>query len=335
VFDMLVRRGDETLKCQATLVANLEPYRCPVLGILPERGKLPDAGVLVRLTVPGTPAARAGIVPGDRVVSLEGEPVADAADLRSRIARRKPADKLSLEVVNGKDRREIDLVLASAATTLPDGLPVPSVDPDAAPGREVPLKLPQWKNNVAAYLPKAYSTESQHGLLVWMRCVTDEQATLDLWKKHADSHGMVIVLIDPSSSERWLPGEAELIRDVLRLCKKKFSLDSNRIGVGGQAGGGALAYRTATRERDGLSGCIVFDARLSGPQITDRPESRFGLLIGRSDKGTLTDRLDRAAKLLRKGGLPVTVVPHEGAADRLNDGDVAAITQWIDLLDQI
>jgi serine protease Do len=334
-FEMLVRRGEETVKCQATLVANLEPYRCPVLGILPERGKVQDAGVLVRLAVPGSPAASAGIVPGDRIVSVDGEPVTDAADLRGRIARRKPSDKITLGIAGGGNQRNVDLALADHATTLPEGLPLPSVNPDAAPGREIPLNLPQWKNKVVAYLPKAYAAERQHGLLVWMRCVTDDQGGLELWKKHADSRGLIVVLVDPSSSERWLPGETELIGDVLALCKKKFSLDSNRVVVGGQAGGGALAYRIAARERDELRGCVVFDARLSGPQIFDQPENRFGLLIGRSDKGTLAERLDRAVGLLRTGGLPVVVLPRDGAADRLNGSDVAAMTRWIDLLDQI
>lgn len=334
-FDMLVRRGDGTIECQGTLVAELEPYRRPMLGILPQRGQQEEPGVSVRLAVPESPAAQLGIVPGDRIVSLDGEPVVDAADLRGRIARRKPDEKISVDVVSGTDRRKIDLVLAPAATSLPDNLPPLATDPDAEPGREVPLALPQWKNKIEAYLPKAYSGDRKPGLLVWMRSTADEPSGLAPWKKHADSRGLIVVLVEPSATERWLPSELELVRDVLQLCKKRFSVDSERIVLGGQAGGGALAYGTVAVARDELSGCIVFDANITRRVVTDRPGARFGLLIGRSNTGRLAERLDRAADLLRKGGVPLVLLPREGAADRLADRDVAAITRWIDLLDQI
>lgn len=334
-FNMLVRRGDETIHCDATLVAKLEPYWCPVLGILPERQESEEKGVLVRLVLPESPAARAAIVSGDRIVSLDGEPVADAADLRAQIARRKPAEKVTLELETPAERKKLDVQLEVTATTLPDTLAIPVIDPEAKPGREISLTLPERKNEIKAYLPKGYAEDRQHGLLVWMRSVTDEPGKMGLWKQHADGRGIIVVLMEPSSKERWLPGDADVVRDVLRLCKKRYSVDPNRLVVGGQAGGGALAYRTAARQRDELSGCAVLDARLTGSRITDHPDNPFRLLIGRSDKSRLAEGLDRAADLLRKGGLPVITLPRNGAPDRLTDQDTAAITRWIDLLDEI
>ena len=332
---MLVRRGDKTIESEATLVAKLEPYRCPVLGILPERENAEKPGAAVRLAIPESPAAQADIRPGDRIVALDGEPIADADDLRSQIARRKPADKIALEVVKGEEKRSMGVTLAEALPSLPENLSVPPIDPDAPAGREVPLALPERNNEVKAYLPKAYTADEPHGLLIWLRSVTDEPAKLALWKQHADSHGLVVVLVEPSSTERWLPSEAGLARDVLQLCKKRFSLDPRRLVVGGQAGGGSLAYLVATRERDSLTGCIVFDARPAGPQLTDQPDNRFGLLIGQSDQGRLAEVVDRIVTLLRKGGLPVITLPREGPPDRLTDQDAAVITRWIDMLDQI
>lgn len=332
---MLVRRGEETIRCEATLVATLEPYRCPVLGVLPQRGTTQGEGVLVRLVLPGSPAAEAKIVPGERIVALDDQPVSGADDLRNRIARHKPGDKVALDVAGEQHRRKLELTLAAIATTLPDDLPTPPIDPEAAPGRAISLNLPEWKNQVTAYLPKGYSSDNRYGCLVWMRAITDDKGDLGLWKSHADNRGLIIVLVEPSSAERWLPGETELARAVLRLSKQRFSLDSERVVVGGQAGGGTLAHRVAALERDELRGCIVFDARLAGPQITDRPDSRFSLLIGRSDKSTLAERLEGDLGLMRKAGLPVVVVRRDGAADRLTGGDMAAVARWIDLLDQI
>ena len=335
VVPMLLRRGDETIECEATLVARLEPYRCPVLGILPQRKQAQEPGAPVRQTIPDTPAALAHIAPGNRIVSLDSQPIANPDDLRSRIARRKSGEKVVLEVQDGSQQRKVEVTLATSATKLPPNLPAPAIDPEAEAGREVPLTLPERQNKVKAYLPKAYTKEMPHGLLIWMRAVTDKEASLDLWKQHADRRGLIVVLVEPSSKERWLPAEAELVQDVLRLCQKRFAVDSRRLVIGGQAGGGALAYRTAARERENLSGCIVFDALLAGPRLTDTPDNRFQLLIARSDKGRLAERLDRTSKLLREGGLPVIVLPREGEPDRLTDADAAAITRWIDLLDQI
>ena len=335
VVSLLVRRGDRTVECEATLIAKLEPYRCPLLGILPSREKAAAPGAVVRLTLPNSPAKQAGLTPKDRVVSLDGEPISNAEDLRSRLARKKPGDKIALGVHDGTQRRDVDLSLAGSATTLPEKLPVPPIDPEAKPGREVGLTLPQWKNEVKAWLPKAYSQDRHHGLLLWLRSTTDGAASFDLWKKHADSRGLIVVHIEPSSKERWLPEEANLVREILKLSKKKFTIDPRRIVLGGQAGGGTLAYLVAAREREDLSGCALFDARLAGPRITDMPDKRFSLLIGRSDKGRLAERLDRLANLLREGGLPVIVLPRNGEPDRLTDHDAAAIARWIDLLDRI
>lgn len=332
---MLVRRGDKTIESEATLVAKLEPYRCPVLGILPERKKSQGPGAAVRLTIPDSPAAQVDIHPGDRIVALDGDPVADADDLRSRVARRKPADKITVEIVKGEEKRSVDVTLAEALTSLPENLPVSPIDPEAPAGREVTLALPERNNEVKAYLPKAYTADESHGLLIWLRSVTDEPAKLALWKQHADSRGIVVVLVEPSSTERWLPSEADLARDVLQLCKKRFALDPRRLVVGGQAGGGTLAYLVATRDRDTLTGAIVFDARPAGPQLTDQPDNRFGLLIGQSDQGRLAEVVNRVVNLLRKGGLPVITQPRKGPPDRLTDQDAAVIARWIDMLDQI
>ena len=73
---------------------------------------LPQAsGALVSDVEPGSPAARAGLEPGDVIVGVEGTPIAVAHDLPRQIARRKPGEKVSIEVRGKKGTRTVTAAL--------------------------------------------------------------------------------------------------------------------------------------------------------------------------------------------------------------------------------
>src|SRR6185295_17586142 len=56
-------------------------------------------GALVSAVSKDSPAAKAGIVRGDVIVSLEGQPVTDSNSLRNRIAATRPGSEVSLGIV--------------------------------------------------------------------------------------------------------------------------------------------------------------------------------------------------------------------------------------------
>ena len=60
------------------------------------------AGVTVDQVGTSTPAARAGLRPGDRIVSIGGEPVADIPDLRLALLDRAPGERVRIEVERGE-----------------------------------------------------------------------------------------------------------------------------------------------------------------------------------------------------------------------------------------
>ena len=83
------------------------------------------SGTLILEVVPGSPAAQAAltparqapdgrIIPGDRIVAVDGAPVADAEDLRNALARHSVGDQITLDVANGRGTREITLTLVPA-----------------------------------------------------------------------------------------------------------------------------------------------------------------------------------------------------------------------------
>ena len=73
-------------------------------------------GVPVLRVVPGSPAAAAGLQPGDVVLGADGQAVKRTADLIAGVAAKKPGDKVILQVRGvavGSAARSVDLTLGS------------------------------------------------------------------------------------------------------------------------------------------------------------------------------------------------------------------------------
>lgn len=68
-----------------------------------------EEGVLVVRVPDGTPAADAGLLAGDVIVSVNGAAVDDVSSLRRRISRVRSGDPIRLEVVRKNQRRTIEL----------------------------------------------------------------------------------------------------------------------------------------------------------------------------------------------------------------------------------
>jgi putative serine protease PepD len=64
--------------------------------------------------VPGGPAERAGVQPGDVIVAIDGKPVADSSELIVAIRSRRPGDTVTLTIRRGGDERKIDVTLTAS-----------------------------------------------------------------------------------------------------------------------------------------------------------------------------------------------------------------------------
>ena len=78
-----------------------------------DKGK---TGALVASVQPDTPAAKAGVQPGDVIQSVNGVSVANARDLAVDVANVKPGDALKLDVVRGGSNQ----TLSTTAEVMPD-----------------------------------------------------------------------------------------------------------------------------------------------------------------------------------------------------------------------
>ncbi len=88
-------------------------------------------GAIVDQTMPGTPAAEAGLKPGDVITAVNGKPIKDAGELTVQIGSMKPGDRVQLSYLrNGAEKtaeatlaQQKTATLASAETPQNEGAP--------------------------------------------------------------------------------------------------------------------------------------------------------------------------------------------------------------------
>ena len=68
-------------------------------------------GADINVIEPGSPAEVAGLELGDVIVAVDGDPVDDATDLTTTLARRRPGDTVELTVVRDGDPRRVEVEL--------------------------------------------------------------------------------------------------------------------------------------------------------------------------------------------------------------------------------
>ncbi|MFP3901851.1 MAG: S1C family serine protease, partial [Acidimicrobiia bacterium] len=72
-----------------------------------------DGGAIVASVEDGSPAAAAGLERGDVVTDVEGEPIADAADLTAAVRSQQPGDTVTLTYRRDGDERTADVALGT------------------------------------------------------------------------------------------------------------------------------------------------------------------------------------------------------------------------------
>jgi serine protease Do len=79
-------------------------------------------GALVAEAVPGSPAASAGIKPGDLILAFQGEPIQNPHDLTRRVAGTPPGTKVAVRVARNGREMPVEVTLGR----LKDAPPAPS-----------------------------------------------------------------------------------------------------------------------------------------------------------------------------------------------------------------
>ncbi len=160
----VVRAGKEVTINNLELVGKLKVVANSFLGILPMRDD-PKLGVEIRYVYPNSPAAKAGLKPGNRIVRyglgtrLRGFRGNESgrAELASFLSSQQPGTQIKLEVLQGKEKKSISVALTDfPGTSMKDKDAPPEKLPPIATRKKAkePLEKPNAKRPKIDKKPK-------------------------------------------------------------------------------------------------------------------------------------------------------------------------------------
>lgn len=303
----------ETQLVEATLVDGLPPYRRPMLGILPKA--VPEGNpVEVSWVVPEGPAAKAGVMEGDRLQSLQ-TPGAEARVIESReqlaalVASLSMDDEVVLRVARGDASLDLDLqpVAASCLLPPPDAL---AADPPA------PVAIESLTAPEAAAAPMAVIPELEEGTPMGVLIHfgpphgAATEADAEPWRAAAGRYGMAVVLPGSAEADRWSRDDLPGLARSLETLRGRGVVDPTRIVCSGEAAGAAFAWLTAETFAGRIRGVALIDGSI--PRRSEVPQAAPGrplsVLFGRPAEGWTPE--DASRQRQDEERLDDALVPH-------------------------
>jgi len=339
---LAVLRGNQRLERELTLAEKIEPYQQPSLGVLPMRDSSPS-GVKIRYIFPGGPAEKFGLVAGDVILSIDGQEVNDREEIIEALMEYEPDQVIDMEVIHEGKKESKKLTLGGLSGSLPPAA-LPAAYEKPTPGKAeglqigtVKLKIPEFPNDVFAYVPESYNPAVQYGLVVWLHGQGgfEWENILSNWKPLCDEHDLVLLAPKSADARRWTPREADLVNQLMRQIIRQYNIDPLRVAVHGHESGGTPASIIAIRNRETIRALAVVDALLAVlPQEND-PQYRFEVYIATSGKSPTGRSLEKALDKLRELKIPLTVKKLGDDSRYLNSEELAELARWIDMLDKL
>lgn len=382
---VVIRRGSgekaKEIETEVTLADKLPPFLHPFLGVLPARS-MPSAdqpveetdeaatpgddvedetsssdekakpeakteGLALRAIWPDSPADKAGLRAGDRIIRLGEKKIADLNAAMAELNAKSPGDELQLVAKREDEELEFDVELAELPENVLDATDLRAGDDkeaadlaDLGDPKLRTLKLPEMSQTARYLQPPA--TGPAPGLLIWLgdgKEATAEAMAAD-WQRTCIRDRLVLLMPEPADAGGWTNDDLEYLARLLQTAGSRWRIDPRRVVVAGEGKGGQLAYALALRGRKLVRGVAVVDSPL--PRTLEVPENnpneRLAVLSVETQNTPLSLLIRKDLEKLAAAGYPVTQVVRRGEESQggaLDGATRSKIGRWIDGLDRL
>ncbi len=338
--------GRDLVEATATLVAELPPWRRAVIGLVAatadaERDGAGEEGLVVSWVLPGGPADKAGLRPGDRLESIACGTDAIPTRLDSpeaaagALAAAAPGDEVAITFSRDNDEATVTL------TVMPLPAAVPEEGPPAEPVADDPLKGPRDPVDVVrleaaevadpplAVIPRG---SGPVGVLIWCGpphgTVADGEATP--WKAAAARHGVAVILPGSKAAEAWSRDDIGGVVRALASLGGRRPIDPAKIGVAGNAAGAAFAWLVAERLGAAAGGVGLVGGTLPQRATIEpaRPGGSRWVLLGPGRDQATSGRVETDRLRLERAGHAATILPDDTGGMPPTD----LLCRWVSLL---
>ncbi len=357
-IQVTVSRDQKELTFPVTLIGKLEPFQAAFLGILPERladqddpnqeEKNPqtataDQGVPVRYVFPKSPAEKAGLTPGDRIVRLGDQAVKNLGDLKASLNAVKVGDQVVVGYRRGD--KEIKKVVGILPLTgrIPEALPPakqqrkPAEGELPPTGRQDELKLSELPNSYTMYVPKSYNPKVPHGVLIWLHGQKyDADQIVSRWKETCDRLDLILLAPKADQGKQWQAQDVEFVSKMLERVLGQYTIDRRRIAAAGLEGGSTMAILVGWRERELIRGVAAINfASVPRDFGETDPNNRLFFYLTTVKQPRKAAELQQAyLRRLQQSKFPVAVQPLGDLGRDLQGEEKAKLVRWLDSLDR-
>ncbi|MBL8824468.1 MAG: PDZ domain-containing protein [Planctomycetia bacterium] len=374
-ISLKIKRGEEILSFESvTLAGQPASHVHAYLGILPVRDDN-ENGVLVRYVYPESPAAKAGIEPGDRIMRMDNVPISDRNLLLALMNRMLPGMQTKLVVKKPKESKTLTVALASLDDALPVGelpvgtakkaleqrkpLPGESPAPGKAPSKRPAEKAPPSKTVPAAkpktgyyevndttsgrsswyYVPEDYDPNISYGVVLWLHPAGDAmmEGMLSVWKPICNQHHLILMAPRAENQQGWMTSESDQIQSELRALLNQYTIDRQRIVAHGLRQGAQFALYMGFDAREMIRGVASVGGSLAQPPKENVDQQRLSFFLVAGERDPQIEAIRAVPGKLKENRYPVNYFELTGQGNGyITDVNVfEQLIHWIIGLDRL
>jgi hypothetical protein len=261
-IELLVLRDGQPVRLSVQLQATIEPLQPRWIGFVPQSGS-PE--LAIGQVLPGSPAESAGLRSGDRIMALDGATISDRPGWLAQLSSVPIGAEVSLQLQRGGE------TLRTRVTVQRFPAQLPTVEMGERAGEaDCRLETPAQAggaNRIFAVIPTPAATEPRRGLLLWIPPPgpLEPDAILTDWEDCASRSRSIVIVVESLDPQRWFPDDASLLADVVRTAQRSYRTDPQRVAIGGEAAGAAMAAWCAAHHSDLFAGLALADWPATAP----------------------------------------------------------------------